>query len=617
MSLDFENFLSFTKALRISTKERGMLTLGDNLLGTQGMLFDQIQQGLQDGIHEFVVLKARQLGISSALLAWDMYYAFRYPGISGAIVTHDEPAREQFRATLELYYAGLPDEWKQDIPQHNRNQIVFANRSMLQYKVAGLIETSKKVLGRSSAISYGHMTECAYWGDPSQIKSLKSSMAQQNPMRFFVWESTANGFNHWYEMWEDAKASSSVRPIFIGWWAHDYYRVKRDGRVWRQYWGKKGKLTAAERERIERVKADYDVELTDEQIAWYRFELAEHMGGDEMAMCAEYPSLPDEAFVATGSKYFTGASMTKAYQIVLGEPKCQSFRVEFGQEFAETNLAEVNDARATLRVYEEPDPKGFYVLGADPAYGSSDDADRFAATVLRAYANRLEQVAEFCTTDLSPYTFAWVIVLLAGAYRPCLYNIELNGSGTAVFQEIDNLRRAANRSVLPGAERSAPNPLLKDVTRKISDFLYAREDSITGRPQGKHTITTERVKETYMALMKDNFERGILTVHSRFLLDEMKSVVRDGGSISAEGDAHDDRVIATALAVKAWQDQLRSMLIQRNVIYIPPQLRTKDEPPAETVLGRSVRNYLQAYGVLPKPVNPNSGVRTYIPQPRR
>lgn len=117
-----------------------------------------------------------------------------------------------------------------------------------------------------------------------------------------------------------------------------------------------------------------------------------------------------------------------------------------------------------------------------------------------------------------------------------------------------------------------------------------------------------------MGLLKDNFERGLLVVHSRWLLDEMKSIVRDDGSIQAEGRGKDDRVIAGALGVKAYNDQLRLSLIARNVIWKPAE----DTPPAppQSLLGRSVQNYLQATGVIPKPRPQNLGVRAYLPPVR-
>ena len=52
-----------------------------------------------------------------------------------------------------------------------------------------------------------------------------------------------------------------------------------------------------------------------------------------------------------------------------------------------------------------PDNEG---VGADPAYGSSDWADRFCIQVYRCYADGLDRVAEFATSELNTYQFAWV-----------------------------------------------------------------------------------------------------------------------------------------------------------------------------------------------------------------
>lgn len=600
---DFNHFNDFLNALPINTKERGLINLGPNLLGTQKRLLQEIQRGMEDGVREFVTLKSRQIGVSTLSLALDMYWLFRYEGTPGVMVVHEESARDQFRAILELYYENLPDMWKQGIVQHNRNQLVLANRSMLQYKVAGLKQTSAKTLGRSSAVSFGHMTETAYWGDPEQIHALKAAMAEFNPQRFFHWESTANGFNHFHEMWEDALSSVTIRGIFITWWSNEFYRAARDSRIWRQYWGHKGRPTPQEVNGIARLKREYDVELDDEQLAWYRWVRAEKVT-DEMALAAEYPWFPDDAFVATGSKFFTGQAITDSYKRVLQQPPPKAFRVRIGAEFTDTELVDVAERLAHLRVWEEPVEGAYYALGGDPAYGSSEESDRFAIVVSRCWANRVEQVAEYCTVDIAPYTFAWVVVYLAGAYQPCVYNLEVNGPGGAVLQEIDNLRRLAGRSYVQGQSQT-----MRDVVKKMQQFYFAREDSVTRRPIGLHTITTQRVKDVYMSGLKDSFERGVFVPHSKYLLDEMKAVVRDGATIEAP-TGHDDRVVAAALGVKAWQDQLRMKLINANVVWIPPEERAKVKVQPDTPLGRNVRDYLQAIGYKEKPKN-ESGVRTY------
>lgn len=600
---DFKHFRSFLNSLSIATKEKGTIKLGRSLIGPQRWLLDQMERGFKEDQHEFYVLKSRQMGISTLLLAFDMYYAFRYPGTPGVIVTHDEPAREQFRATLEMYYDGLTSDWQQGVTQHNRHQLVLENRSILQYKVAGLRETSAKALGRSSAVSFGHLTEVAFWGDEEQIDSLKASMAEKNPLRCFVWESTAKGFNHWHRMWGEANESKSVRPIFIGWWANEQYRIEAHQSLYETYGVKRGRLSEEERKRKEEVRKQFHVELQDEQIAWYRWCLAEKVT-DELRMLTEYPSLPEEAFQATGSKYFGVKALSESYRRVISEKKPEYLKFQPGIDFQDSAVLDASARTANLILWEEPVKGAFYVMGADPAYGASEDSDRFAAVILRAYANRLEQVAEFATHDLAPYGFAWLLCYLAGAYEPCLLNLELNGSGVAVLQEITNLKRGAPK-------RSAEASTLRNVTAKMSEYLYSRPDSLGGVSNSKHTISTERTKESYMGLMKDAFERGLLVVHSRDLLDEMKLIIRDGGRIAAQGAKHDDRVIASALGVQAFNDQLRMKLLMRGVNFKAKGEETVQEEPS--YLGRQVRNYLESVGAVKKPPRPYTGARAYFP----
>jgi hypothetical protein len=613
VAFDFKQFERFLRALKVQTKERGMITLGQSLLGTQRWLFEEIRRGLEDDVHEFVVLKARQLGISSAMLALDLFQVFSQEGTPGLIVTHDDQAKEQFRAMLDLYYEGLPSGWSIEVVLHNRYQLVLENGSMLQYKVAGTRPTSAKTLGRAAAISFGHNTEVAFWGDPEQIESLKASMAEKNPNRLFVWESTANGFNHFHDMWEHAQRAYTIRPIFIGWWMNEQYACKKYDVIWQKYWGNKGRPTRDEEQLISRLASEYKFALQPEQIAWYRWLQTEKIT-DDLKLKQEYPSVPEEAFVASGSKYFTGAKISGAYSRVTREEKPSGYQLQFGREFTDTYLRNVHERRANFSVWAEPEKDAYYVIGADPAFGASQDSDRYCAEVLRGYANRVEQVAELCCTgdEIQPYSFAWALVYLAGAYMPALLNLEVNGPGLAVLNEIDNLKKLAGKSLIEGQSKT-----MRDVVGKMSEYLYARDDSLRRIPAAKHTVTTHRVKETYMGLCRDNFERGVLILHSRAALDEMRTIVRnEDGGLSHTPGSHDDRVIATALGVKAWNDQLRSKLVGMNVQWIEPELRESEPKPPDTVVSRLVRNYLQATGVIKRQQVPVDGVRAYFPRPQ-
>jgi hypothetical protein len=106
-------------------------------------------------------------------------------------------------------------------------------------------------------------------------------------------------------------------------------------------------------------------------------------------------------------------------------------------------VVDADEDFSTLKVWEMPKTDAFYVIGADPAYGSSEWKDQFCAQVFRCYADGMEQVAEFCSTDCTTSTFAWVMLHLAGSYNTgindsgqgtpnVMMNLEINGPGMAL-----------------------------------------------------------------------------------------------------------------------------------------------------------------------------------------
>ena len=115
-----------------------MRKLGTQLLGTQRFVMEQIGKGLEEGKHFFVILKGRQLGITTISLALDLYWHFINPGFQGTLTTDTEENRDVFRTTLGMYMDGLPPEYKIPLLTHNRNQMVLKNRSRLFYQVAGI-----------------------------------------------------------------------------------------------------------------------------------------------------------------------------------------------------------------------------------------------------------------------------------------------------------------------------------------------------------------------------------------------------------------------------------------------------------------------------------------------
>lgn len=593
-----EHFLKFCSRLSIDSKERGAMRLKP--LGTQIYLINEIQKGLAEDVHTFVVLKARQLGISTISIALDLYWLFSHKGLQGALVTDTDENRVLFRSYINQYIRSLPASggWKVAPVEHNRAQLVLKNRSRLSYLVAG---TRKKGnLGAGKAINFGHFTECSGWGDEEGLASLMATLAEQNPARLYLFESTARGYNLWYEIWETAKAATKQRAIFIGWWRNELYALEPTTVEYKTYWD--GALTSDEKLWAREIFKRYGFSVNDKQIAWWRWKMAEEMK-DEVLMLQDYPPTEDEAFQLSGSKFFSNERINVSYRRALEQPR-RFFRYEFGMHFEQTKFIECAQQNSELSVWEFPQKEGIYTIGGDPAYGSSEWADWFAISVTRCYADRVVQVAEFKTPDLiNEQQFAWVLAHLAGNYNPSMVNLEMQGPGGTVFNELQNLKRYAgapkddNRiSVLRAIHgEQAGLQQLYDVVAGIRDYFWRKQDTVQGG-YAYQWQTTPKEKNRMMGTLRGYYERDMVIVNSPECVAQFRHVRREGDSVGGEGKAKDDMVIALALAVIAWNDWIMHEMIAQSRTY-EFEMRPKDEKSAITPLENRVRQFFKLNGI--------------------
>ena len=583
MKFDLQNFYNFCRQLRIETKEKGLVRM-DELLGTQTYVMQEIAKGLEDDTHFFVILKGRQLGITTISLALDLYWHFINPGLQGTLVTDTEENRDMFRGTLGMYMDGLPNEYKIPLVAHNRNALSLRNRSRLFYQVAGL--RAKGSLGRGKGITFLHGTETSSWGDEEGLASLLASLAETNPLRFYLFESTARGFNMFHDMYVTAKKAKTQRAIFCGWWRNQFYSADPKSSVYQTYWD--GKLSVEEKEWVKDIKKLYNFEINSRQIAWWRWKLAEGIKDDAL-MYQEFPPTEDYAFVMTGSSFFSNSRVTDAMKETRKLPP-ECYRYVMGTNFEDTQVLKSKEAVCTLKVWEEPIDTAYYVIGADPAYGSSDWADRFCISVFRCYADGMEQVAEFATSELNTYQFAWAIAHLAGAYKNSTLNLEVNGPGQAVINELRNLKRQA------AATGGAKGNDLMAVLSCMQNYIWRKNDSMSGISGSIGWLTTGPSKERMLSYFKDYFERQMCQIKSPDLLEEMKGVVRDGGTIGAPGRGKDDRVIAAALAAAAFAEQVQPRLISMKLTRTVSKAQ-EDFSPSELSTGKNVSDYLRKIGL--------------------
>ena len=593
-----ERFIHFCKMLRIQTKDFGMVPM--ELLGTQRYVLDQLCEAMDNGVSTVLILKARQLGMTTFFIALDLFWAMEYDGLLGSFVTHTEQAKHFFRNTIKIFFAHLPKTHKIKWDQENRDMIVLKNGSLLQYLVAGTKEKTKGGLGRSSANNFIHATEVAFWGSPDDLNELSATMSTHYPHRLKIEETTANGYNFWEERWREAKEDPTIVCIFVGWWRHDHYAFRPDDQGKDHPWfrqfmpkGTESSLTRLERKRVNEVRKRYGVEIDHYQLAWYRWKLESENNGNQEKMDEMFPFLEEDAFVATGAQFFSSPHITESMRASARIPFFP-YRYQMGDHWRDTVVVQVRDKRAELKIWEDADPNGHYVIGCDPAYGSGPDADSSVINVSRCYADRLVQVAEFVSPLISTYQCAWALCHLAGYYRNVMVNLEITGPGEAVFNEMNLLKRDTQQMFDNNSMNGEYD--LRHVLTMMRHFLYSRVDSLT-QNLAYQWRTSASNKFGMMAALKDSFELHRYDLKSMFLLNEMKTVVVSGGMVEAESGKKDDRVMAAALSHEAWRKWVKPKLQAMGLTFKWAEDERSGRGPNQAE--RIALNYLQRVRVIP------------------
>ena len=542
-----DRFEQFCSKIKVQSKDYGLVPF--KLLGSQRYILDEISKGLAEGITTFVILKARQLGASTFFLILDQFWAFEHKGLLGVLIVHKEEARDDFRAAIEVFFAETPKSHRVNYVRHNRNLLILKNGSKFRYLIAGTSENRKGGLGRSGSANFVHATEVAFYGNGDDLSEFRSQTSSLYPHRLQIYETTANGFNWFWDMWESSRKDPTKRCIFVGWWRDERNQLPIDHPFFAKYMpdGLSTALLPLERKRVREVREQYGFEISLQQVAWYRWHLESEKDGDQSLMDQEYPWTEEDAFQATGSKFFTVEALTGCTKEAKRWP-FHAYRYKLTHKFEETRLQQVRDPRAPLRVWEEASKFGYYVLGCDPAYGSSDEADRSVVSVWRCYADAMVQVAEYCSPEPSTYQCAWVLAHLAGYYglTYLMPILEMTGPGQAVFDELEKVRKLS-AEIRPDNDEYH----IRNILSNMRHYFYKSIDSLAGGLVYQWK-TSEELKRRMMNQYKNGIELGRVIPRSVPLLEEMRRIVNDEGHIGAEGRSKDDRVVGAALAYQAW-----------------------------------------------------------------
>ena len=548
------NFYKWAEFLKIVSKEKGLTSFSPSTwFNSQKYVINQIFTEIEKNseIREFLILKGRQLGITTVLHALDLFWVMGIKGIKLGFLCHSYEARPKLREIIRSMYLTLPRNMKVGCLIDNREMMHFANGSEIQFMHVSSRESSRQTVARSQALTCLHATEAAFYSvnDPNDevLKSLMVSLSKINPARWCILESTANGFNSFYDRWREAKKNPSQKTIFTGWYMRDDYRIKKDNPLFQEYGYP---LTREEKNKIKLVKELYNFDISIEQLAWFRKEVATTFAGDLNYALQELPFWEDEAFRLSGYRYFSSEKLTELMK--------KKLSAHYFNVFANANGIYIDKGTEfdhNLKIFEYPKENENYFIGADPSYGSSAQSDNAVISIWKGYRDKVIQVAEYSDNSLGVIEFAKLILFFACFYKNAYVNIEVQGPGRMVIKEMDNLKRNAydiGEIVWNFDSKDINIEQIKSNIRNIKEYLYYRADSLN-RTYVRHWQTTADTKEAVMGQFKSLFEMNILDIKSKDLVEEMSFFIRDGSYLGAESGKHDDRVIASAIAVECWR----------------------------------------------------------------
>lgn len=274
------------------------------LNNTQIKVHNFIEIGKQKGKHKFVILKARQFGISTYTEARLFHKTVMNKATNSFIMADSTSSSNNIFEMTKRFYDLLPEGLpKPELKKSNEKAIVFDEiDSSFRIGTAG-----NKQIGRSMTINYLHCSEVAFWDNASEIVAGLFQTVPTNNESEIILESTANGVgNYFYDICnEGLNPKSDFTTLFIPWFENPEYSCFIDD------------LDFVLSEEENELKRLYN--LTNEQIFWKRKKINTDFKGREYLFKQEYPATFEEAFITNQNSLFSSEALNKARATFLPE----------------------------------------------------------------------------------------------------------------------------------------------------------------------------------------------------------------------------------------------------------------------------------------------------------
>ena len=352
--------------------------------GLEPFIFNEAQRELHRRLEEqkaetgrvrAIILKARQLGISTYISARYFRQTINSPGIRTFILGHEKRASTNLYQLVRRFHDNLPDDMKPAVGTSNAEELNFSHLdSGYLVGVAG-----PDGAGRSATAQLLHGSEVAFWQNlQEQFASLMQIVPDIDGSEILL-ESTGNAYGDpFHQLWRRAESGDSeFLPVFLPWSMDAAYRAKVS----------EGFTMTSEEKQVADLHG-----LDEEQMQWRRNKISQ-LGSIEYFR-REFPLTPDEAFLASQFDSFITSDLVMA-------------------------------ARKTTDI----EPYGPLLIGVDPA-GQGDDATAVAWRQGHCIT-KIEKRHRMTTMEIA----GWIANIIREE-KPARVSIDVGGLGIGIYERL-------------------------------------------------------------------------------------------------------------------------------------------------------------------------------------
>lgn len=501
-----------------------------------------------------IILKARQMGFSTAVEALCYWWTSTNFNINSVIIGNDEKSSLNLYRMFRRYFDNTNILFKPSVRYNTKSDLTFEkfdeNGKQIGLGSAIKIETAKnKSAGRSDTVNFLHASELGAWENgedlvASLMQTVPDAEVMEKPSMVFL-ESTAEGRGNYFhkEYVAAVNKRNNYQPLFAPWWILDTY--ERDATL-----EDLGQLNDYESFLVELMRKGHETlghkftvseESIPRKLAYYRRKAKDFAATPER-LPQEYPSTWEESFIASGKNVFNPLALQEMEKDATPLEDVEYYKItpledrpyeEFELEqipFEENETPDDFTYKAPLKIWEKPKPYKEYVIGADVAEGLKG-GDFSVATVVDI--STMAVVARW-RGHCDPDKFGEILGVLGTYYNYALIGVEVNNHGLTTVQKLRDTFYTNLYKRDRGYDEEWETPTVN---------LGWKTDMRT-----KRLMIDDLIKLVRERVIKD---KDIVFINEAF------SYVRDErGRMNAEEGSHDDTIMATAIAYQLfpWGD---------------------------------------------------------------